>query len=68
MRVSKLQIFIFGKNIHLISWFAGFEGSVGDLVQKKIYYAGWKSLHIPIAITKLSDLNVFILSVEGVVP
>ncbi len=24
------------------------------------FYAGWKSLHIPIAITKLSGLNVFI--------
>ncbi len=31
-------------------------------------YAGWKSLHIPIAIIKLSGLNVFIYSVEGVGP
>ncbi len=29
-------------------------------------YAGWKSLHTPIAIIKLSGLNVFIYSVEGV--
>ncbi len=31
-------------------------------------YAGWKSLYIPIAIIKLSGLNVFIYSVEGVGP
>ncbi len=31
-------------------------------------YVGWKSLHIPIVIIKLSGLNVFIYSVEGVGP
>ncbi len=31
-------------------------------------YSGWKSLHILIAIIKLSGLNVFIYSVEGVGP
>ncbi len=37
-----------------------FKGTIGDCLQKYFCYAGWKSLHIPIAIIKLSGLNVFI--------
>ncbi len=37
---------------------------LGDLVQK--HYAGWKFLHMSIALIKLSGVNVFISSVEGV--
>ncbi len=35
---------------------------------KNICYADWKSLHIPIASTKISGLNVFLSLVEGVRP
>ncbi len=44
------------------------KGAVGDCLQNCFCYAGWKSLHIPIAIIQLSGLNVFIYSVEGVGP
>ncbi len=44
------------------------KGRVGDLVKKHFCYIGWMSLHVSIVITKLSGLNVFILSVEGVEP
>ncbi len=47
---------------------AAVKGRVGDLVQKHFFYACWKSLHISIALIKLSGLNVFISSVEGIGP
>ncbi len=47
---------------------AAVKGEVGDLVQKNFFYACWKSLHISIALIKLSGLNVFISSVEGIGP
>ncbi len=39
------------------------KGAIGDCLQSSdvfFCYAGWKSLHIPIAIIMLSGLNVFI--------
>ncbi len=47
-----------------MKYFNIFKGRVGDLVQK--HYAGRKSLHMSIALIKLSGVNVFISSVEGV--
>ncbi len=35
------------------------KGAAGDCLQNLFCYAGWTSLHIPIAIIKLSGLNVF---------
>ncbi len=45
-----------------------FKGAIGDCLQKHFCYSGWNSLHILIAIIKLSGLNLFIYSVEGLGP
>ncbi len=45
-----------------------FKGAIGDCLQKHFCYSGWNSLHILIAIIKLSGLNLFIYSVEDLGP
>ncbi len=40
-------------NVKYSETFLFIKGRVGDLVQNVFCYAGWNSLHIPLAITKL---------------
>ncbi len=48
-------------------YFSPLKCRVGELVQK-YFFIMLESLHIPIASIRLSGLNVFILTVEGVEP
>ncbi len=60
--------YVWGQCINIFYFFKEIKGAIGNCLQKHFCYACWKSLHIPIAIIKLSSLNVFIYSVEGIGP